>query len=102
MALAAIAFVATAAVGIASYRLTQQRLMAEIDRSLTDVEGRWLRDQRGRELIDLDRLPTRARSTGSKRRCSARRWCASSRRSLIHRSRLRQPHRRCSASPARA
>jgi two-component system sensor histidine kinase MprB len=59
IALAAIAFVATAAVGIASYRLTQARLMEEIDRSLSEVEGRWLRDQRGRELIDLDRLPTR-------------------------------------------
>jgi two-component system sensor histidine kinase MprB len=55
LALATITLLASAAVGVASYRLTHDRLLSEIDRSLADIDPRVLRGR-----FDPDRVPARA------------------------------------------
>ena len=59
LALAAVSVVATLAIGAASYRSTRDRLLAEIDRSLVDVQGLISDGQVNRES-----LPRRGPFTG--------------------------------------
>lgn len=51
LALAGLTFVASAVVGVAVYRVTRDRLLTEIDRSLADVNPR-----RGRGPLELDQF----------------------------------------------
>lgn len=59
LAMAAIASVATIALGVASYRSTRDRLFAEVDRSLVELD-RLVSDRR----FGMDRLPQRGPLSG--------------------------------------
>jgi two-component system sensor histidine kinase MprB len=54
IALATLTLLATVAAGVAGYRSTHDRLFAEVDRSLLEIDG-----PLGRGRLDLDRLPER-------------------------------------------